>query len=409
MTKLEDLLQQSHVPPAKKHPKGWEPSLEMSEGGVGTITTAPLEAEPDPAVWKELIADWGLDPSQYRIVPGSLQFRGWDAPVGNGEVKRLRYYRATIVDRTVQHLDVEELVKLAGRKAPSSPPKAAASAVDNPALVVSLNDWQVGKGPSNPTDTGSRETVARIVAAIAGTRARLRELTKLGRRPSHVVLANTGDLVEATSGHYPSQPFTTDLNLREQLRVARRLVFRFVDELVTDGYDVHVTGVGCNHGQNRNGDGKMQTTHDDNHSLTIIEGVEEACTANPDRYHGVRFSYAPDGLVLVIDVNGVNLGLTHGHQMPGGAGQLGTAAAAKWWQGQIMGSQPVAGADILMTAHRHYLEVSEATGRTIIQAPALDGGSFWFTSATGKCSPPGMLTVTMGEDLPRGWGDLCVL
>src|SRR5690625_7809823 len=82
--------------------------------------------------------------------------------------------------------------------------------------------------------------------------------------------------------------------------------------------------------------------------------------------------------------------MTHGHQMRGSANAAGTAVAAKWWEGQIMGTQPIANADMLMTAHRHYLEVSEMTGRTIIQAPAFDGGSFWYTSATGRNSPRGL-------------------
>lgn len=407
MGDLADLLTNPPRPKvAAKAPAGWEAGLTW-DGTAGTLTTAPLEVEPDPAVWAELIADWGLDPTRHQVVPGSLQFRGWDAPVGGGEVRRLRYYRATIVDRQVLRADVDELVKLAARKKPSRP--TSGKAHTHPALVVSLNDWQIGKGEGG----GTAGTVERITAGFEGVKRRLRELTKLGRRPSRVILANTGDLVEAVSGHYPSQPFTVDLNGREQLRVARRLLMRLVDDLVTLGYAVTVTAVPCNHGENRGPNGKAQTTPDDNASLTIVEGIEEACAANPERYHAVDFAYAAD-LTMVLEVSGVNVGLTHGHQIAsrrrtGATSATGAAAVEKWWEGQIMGSHPVAAADLLLTAHRHHLQISEETGRTVIMAPAIDGGSYWFTSTTGRTSPPGMLTLTIGDAHHRGWGDLEVL
>jgi hypothetical protein len=395
------------APVVAKAPPGWEPGLTW-RGTSGEIITPPLEGEPDPAVWAELIADWGLDPHRHRIVPGSLQFRGWDAPVGDGQVKRLRYYRATIVERTDagDPVDADELCKLATRKKPRA---KGTVTTDHPAFVVSINDWQIGKGEGG----GTPATVQRIVDSMDRVILRLAELSRLGRRPSRVVLANTGDLVEGVSGHYPSQPFTVDLNGREQLRVARRLLWRLVDACVAAGYPVTVTAVPCNHGENRNANGKAQTTPDDNASLTIVEGIEEACMANPDRYQAVDFAYAPD-LTMVLDVCGVNVGMTHGHQIGGGRRQgstsaRGAAAVEKWLEGQCMSSQPVAAADLLLTAHRHHLQFSEETGRPVFMAPAIDGGSYWFTSTTGRASPPGMLTMTVGDSHPRGWANLEVL
>ncbi len=98
MGQLSDLLAQP-VPPAliKRPPKGWESGVEERDGRI-VVTTDPLPSEPDEAVWKELVADWGIDPERYEILPGSMQFRGWDAAVGGGQVRRLRYYRATLVD-----------------------------------------------------------------------------------------------------------------------------------------------------------------------------------------------------------------------------------------------------------------------------------------------------------------------
>ena len=119
---------------------------------------------------------------------------------------------------------------------------------------------------------------------------------------------------------------------------------------------------------------------------------------------------------LVLDVAGVNVGLTHGHQIGGGrragsGSSKGAASVEKWWEGQIMGNgrggcNAIASADLLLTAHRHHLQISEETGRTVMMAPAIDGGSYWYTSTTGRCSPPGMLTMTIGSAHVRGWGDL---
>lgn len=385
----------------RKAPAGWEPGCTWDPSrGEGEITTAGLDTEPTDLVWAELIADWGLDPARHQVVPGSVQVRGWDAPIGGGEVRRLRYYRARIVDRQVQHADVAELVKAAARRKPRA---AGPVSTTHPALVVSINDWQIGKGEGG----GTPATVDYLTTAWAGVLERLRELTRLGRRPSRVILANTGDLVEANTGHYASQAYTTDLNQREQLRVVRRLLMRMVDDLVTAGYPVTVTAVPCNHGENRNGDGRAYTTVDDNASLTIVEGIEEVCAANPGRYAAVDFAYARD-LTLVLDICGVNVGMTHGHQIRGGGAASAAAKVEKWWTGQVMGCQPIAAADLLLTAHLHHLQISEETGRTVIIAPALDGGSYWYTSATGRTSPRGMLTLTIGSAHPRGWGDLHV-
>src|SRR5690606_11973467 len=209
----------------RKAPAGWEPGYSYDEKSrAGTITTEPRETEPDSGVWAELIADWGLDPARHKV--SSVQVRGWDANVGAGEIKRLRYYRATIEDVSAHHADVEELVRLAGRKAPRAKGFVGTT---HPAFVVSLNDWQIGKGEGG----GTPATLAYLAEAWCRVLGRLRELNKLGRRPSKVILANTGDLIEATFGHYSSQAFTTDLNMREQLRVARRFIWGVVDDLVS--------------------------------------------------------------------------------------------------------------------------------------------------------------------------------
>jgi hypothetical protein len=82
------------------------------------------------------------------------------------------------------------------------------------------------------------------------------------------------------------------------------------------------------------------------------------------------------------------------------------AKIEKWWTGQVMGFQPVADARILITGHYHHLLVSESTGRTHVQCPAMDGGSVWWEQRGGGQSKAGTLTFMVGAD---GWDCLRVI
>jgi hypothetical protein len=283
------------------------------------------------------------------------------------------------------------------------PRKAAKATDDERALIVCLSDWQLGKGEGG----GTPATVERITKAFDGVVDRISELRRLGRGPGVVYLVGMGDLVEQCDGHYPMQAFSTDLDRREQKRVARRLILRLVDMVAPLAERVVLAAVPGNHGENRNGSGKAYTTWTDNDDLAVVEEVGEILAANPDRYHNVTTFTAPE-LTMTLDVAGVPVAFAHGHQKKGG----GHAAPAleDWWRGQVMGRQGVADAQLLVTGHRHHLIVSEATGRTFLQCPAMDGGSAWYTAQTGNHSPSGVLTFGVGAAYgQRGWGDLAVV
>lgn len=396
---LSDAVARAARRPAPS-PAGWEPGIAW-DGREGQITTGPLEDEPDPALWAELVADWALDPSTTEIVPGSIQVRGWDANVGGGEIRRLRYYRATIRSRSASddRADVEALCRaaVASRRRPRRIPQ---DGDDEVSLVVPLSDWQIGKGEGG----GSPAAVERISAGIDGMAEKVAAMRRRGRAPSAIYLLGMGDTVEQCDGHYAQQTFSVDLDRREQRRVARRLWLRAVDVATGLAPRVVIAGVPGNHGENRR-DGKSFTTWTDNDDLAVIEDVAEIAAASPERYGGVSAVLARD-LTLVLAISGVVVGLAHGHQFGRGAGHA-AGKAEKWWTGQIMGRQPVADADILITGHLHHLIVSESTGRTHIQCPAQDGGSYWWTAQTGAASPAGQLMLGVGRRYgARGWGDL---
>lgn len=386
----------------QSHPKGWEPGVVWDPAKGGTLTTGPIDGELDPSIWQQLIVDFGLDPEVTEVLPGSVQVRAWDAAIGNGEVKRMLYYRATIEPRKNRDhfADIDALCKTAAKKRPA---KKVTTDLER-GLVVAMSDWQLGKGEGG----GSAATTERILVELDMLREKLINQKRMNRTISTVYLIGLGDLVEQCSGHYAMQPFSVDLDRREQMRLGRQLLLAYVDAVVDLGYPVVMASVPGNHGENRNSSGKAYTSWTDNDDLAMFEQVGEILAANDERYGNVSIIgsavIAQDDLTLTLDVAGIPVAFAHGHQVPSGG-------AEKWWQGQALGRRPVSDAEILVTAHKHNFQVSESTGRTWMQTPANDGGSFWWTARTGQASPAGMLTFcvsTMGYG-KRGWGDLEIL
>jgi len=394
-------------PPARElrrpdHPKGWEPGVAYDPTtGTGSITVQS-DDEPDPAIWEHLIADWGLDPQRCSIVPGSVQIRAWDANVGDGEIRRLRYYRATIVGKTSnsQQADIDELCREVLKRKP-----VKVATVDEPrAFVCLMSDWQLGKGEGD----GTPGTTRRLLEARDQMVARLKELKKTGKPVDTIYLVGLGDLVEGCAEHYASQTFTTDLDRAQQTRLVRRMILSWVDAVLNLAPRVVLAAVPGNHGENRS-DGKAFTNvASDNDDLTTVETVGEIMAANPDRYGHVSVYIAQD-FTMALDIHGVVVAFAHGHT----ARRSGHAAhiMEEWWRGQVMGRQGVADADILCAGHRHHFVCSEATGRTFLQAPAMDPGSAWYTASSGSHSPEGLLTFCVGRETygARGWGDLSIL
>ena len=405
LRKTEESLPQKHK---SDIPKGIEPSIKW-DGEKGYIDTPALADEPDPAIWSEIIKDWGLNPELTEIIDGSVHIRGWDTNVGNGTVQRMRYYRASIRRKSgdTDRADVEALCAAVMKHKPAK--NLTPSGTGNRAFVVLLSDWQLGKGENG----GTEATIQRILMAYDLILVRIKELVKAGRPPSYIYLIGLGDMCEQCDGHYAMQTFLADLDRRAQMRVARRLIFKLV-EMLTATFDIPVilAAVLGNHGENRK-NGKAYTTWTDNDDLAVFEQVGETLLCNPERYGLVSVPdfdqiLNPDDLTLTLDIAGVPCSFAHGHQFRSGSNSQ--AKIEGWWEKQAMGRQPVAEAAILFSGHFHHFLTSEAKGRTVFQTPAMDGGSNWFTSSSGMSSPAGMLTLGVGLDYGlRGWGDVQVI
>lgn len=383
--------------PAPAHPD-WQPGITW-DGTKGTLTTAAMDGPPDPAIWAELIKDWGLDPNLTEVVPGTVQVRGWDANTGNGDIRRLKYYRATLRPRTADddpRTGLEDLYR-AVRKDKTRPRTTTG---DN-TLVIALSDWQVGN-----RDGGGAETQIRAIAGLPDLVADRAKQAARQHGLGHIVIAGMGDLGENTCGFYSNQTWMTELDRREQTRVVRRGITDIVRAAAPHAPKVTVTAVGGNHGENRQGN-RAVTGPGDNDDVAVFEQVAEILAENPDTYGHVAFRLPTDRLAVSIACSGRIVAFTHGH-LPK---YRGNAAETMWgwWKDQALGRHypGVADAEILVTGHYHHLNVKQQLGRTVFVCPALSPVGDWFGNSAGMRAVPGTLTLLVHPD--TGWYAMEVL
>jgi len=387
-------LKDRNIGPPQKHPKGWEPGVTWN-GETGEVSSGPMEEAPNDELWNEIVKDFGVTNS-VSIIPGSIQIRAWDTYGG-----RMKYYRARLEPTSIDdesRADIEALCKIIERRRPLAQLDEVSGG--ERALVVALADWQVGKRDVNG---GTPEFLERLLLTFDRLERHAKTLKKT-HGINTVYIVGLGDLIENCDGHYAAQTFSVDLDRREQCRLVRRMILDLVERFVKMNWRVVLGAVPGNHGENRRNGKAFTNVFTDNDDLAVFEQVAEILDHNVERYSNVS---VPSGAIaedhtMTLDVAGVAVGFAHGHQIKGGA--------PLWWQKQAHGKQPVGSADILVTGHFHHLSLSEGSGRTWIQAPAMDGGSRWWTAQTGSSAPSGMLTFVAGSACgERGWSDFAIL
>lgn len=386
---VQNEIEQSRRP-KRQHPEGWEPGV-VWNGNEGTITTSGMPAENAPD-WDTVLKVWGLDPAHFDVVEPVL-FNVWGDTLGILN----RQWKGKVVRKAAgASADVQEMIEEIKKHKPGKPVITEGDS----AMVVTISDLQLGKGENG----GSAAIVERFLAGINEVEYRWRELSKSGRPLSKLVVVGLGDIIESCDGHYDMQAFQTDLDRREQVTVARRLITKAITQWAKFAPSVVVACVPGNHGENRRG-GKAFTNFGDNDDVAVFEQVAEILAANPDAYGHVSFVIPKNDLTLTIDVCGTIVALAHGHQArSGGGGAIGKVQ--NWWAKQALGMQPVADATLLLTGHYHHLAIAQHGARTHIQSPALDGGSQWFKEVAGVDAPRGILTLVVNGE---GWDDLKVL
>ncbi len=382
-----DALEQSRRQ-RQAHPSGWEPHVEDHGDGTAVAVSEPTEAA--TANEEMLIRGWNLDPEEWMIV-GPVNCRRWQTY----DERWLHYFKANLARRSgAGIIDYSELVSLIKKHKPHKPAPAG-----DLAFVVCIADPQIGKADGD----GVEGTISRMLVCIDQVENRIKELRKLGRPLGMLYVLGMGDIIEGCDGHYAQQTFTVELNRRDQIKVARRLILKSIQRWARMFDEVVVSAVGGNHGENRK-DGKSFTDFADNDDVAIFEQVGEILAENPDAYDHVRFNLPTSELSLTMDICGTLTTITHGHL--GRAGANPQKKQKDWWMKQAHGLQPAGDSVLLLTAHYHHFSIVQSGAKTHVQCPALEDRSDWWRDTSGDDAPAGMLTMVVGNG---GYSDIQVL
>lgn len=397
--KLNELFNVDAVRKKQKHPTGWQPGLTIGPGG-GSLITEPMDQAPND--WTQVLAQLlpeGFDVEEFEIDENKIEVRAWDANVGDGETKRLYYFKAKLKRKSFGlDVDLEDLIAAAKKMKKQN----FADPGSDRTYCLQITDLQAGQADGD----GVAGMVKRALEIPELVSADLKMLRRAGKPVSKIFVAITGDLVEGISGWYEMQAFSVELDRREQVKTVRRLLTEILLGIAKHGIPVHVATVPGNHGENRQ-NGKAFTSLADNDDVAVVEQISEAFSFG-DLDH-VTFAFPPkDRLSLTVEINGHIVGLTHGHV----ARSSGTPAAKllNWFKSMSASRDPIGDSDLLVTGHYHHLIFQQLIGDTwLLQGGALCDASSWFSQTAGLVSDPLVNKWTMTNSqlvemlIPHSW------
>ena len=367
-----------------EHPKGFEPGISW-DGHNGWIVTEPMAGP--PADWNRILEVWNLPTDGSVEIIEPIQMRAWDTQTKNG-IQRMFYYRANVRSNKNKE-SVNELLKVVEKWKPIKPKKTK----NNSVYVVAYADMQIGKLDGG----GSEVIVNQILQKTELAVQRLMELNVNNREIGTIYLPQLGDCIEGFNSGGGNRAWRNDLDLTSQIRVYRRLLLHIVKIFAPLAQKVIVPCVPGNHDEAVRFGNTMATNSTDSFNLDAAAAVAEACAlAKMDNVHFVFPKF--DQLSVTLDMNGVTVGMIHGHQTRN--------KHMDWWAKQAHGMQPIGDAQILLSGHFHHLHILQSGAKTWIQMPALDGGSQWFADRAGADAPSGLVTFTITDGK---WADLQVL
>lgn len=356
----------------------WRPRLELDENGGFLVSTPRKENNTDSI---DILKEFKLDPEQWTVT--SIRTSRWQ----KYDEEWLTSYRLNIIPRALEIVlkkDLEETKK----KILSWKPKTnlQKSKKEDLAFIFAPSDQQLGKTSNGE---GTPATVQRILDATQLSIDRYKELKKLGRPISKVVIALLGDHIEGiTSQHGKLQaPYSSDIGLTEQIKTARQLLFTQVKAFAEICPEIVVAVVNGNHDEVTR---QMVVDPAEGWNTEIARGVADICSQN-STLSKVQFRFPASGhQTLALNVNGTMLGLFHGHQMKSGG-------VVKYISGQAAGNTPIGNCDVWLSGHYHHFKCEDIGHRFWAQCPTLDSGSPWFRDRAGLESNPGVLTMVIGK------------
>ena len=367
-----------------QHPKGFEPSASFNQATKsGEIVSQPQKS--NNVDWKEQLESYfGKDAHKYKVLENQAEIRYWD--MAGNPPQRLYYFKAKIVS-SEQYMPDEDFKKLLASAGKLKKKTNKKPVKDSKTFCIALADFQIGK-------EGTEEAIERFIDYIPKIKEQVKQIQKV-EPLEQVLFAGLGDLVESCSNHYNMQEFSTILDERAQQKVARRMIYTLIKEIMPLFSKGLVCFIGGNHGENRK-NGRAYTTFADNKDVMLAEELQEIFKESPAYSKSLDFIIPDNELHLTIEVSDTVLLLLHGHQMKGAGNSQ--AKARKWLSDQAFSRNSTSDADIVLHGHYHYFSAYESSDRLILQAPTLDSGSEWFENTKGDKSRAGMLTFVIGGE-----------
>ena len=365
-----------------QHPKGFEPSASFNQATKsGEIVSQPQKS--NNVDWQEQLESYfGKVAHKYKVLENQAEIRYWD--MAGNPPQRLYYFKAKIVS-SEQYMPDEDFKKLLASASRLKKKTTKKPVKDSKTFCIALADFQIGK-------EGTEEAIERFIDYIPKIKAQIKQIQKV-EPLEQVLFAGLGDLVESCSNHYNMQEFSTIMDERSQQKVARRMIYTLIKEIMPLFSKGLVCFIGGNHGENRK-NGKAYTTFADNKDVMLAEELQEIFKESPAYSKSLDFIIPDNELHLTIEISDVAILLLHGHQMRGAGNSQ--AKARKWLSDQAFSRNATADADIVLHGHYHFFSAYESSDRLILQAPTLDSGSEWFENTKGDKSRAGMLTFVIG-------------
>jgi hypothetical protein len=352
--------------------EAWRAHMELDADG-GYFVSTPRTVEPSDAT--ELLGEFDLDPEQWIVT--HVRRSKWQRYDGEWLTAykvsvRPRNFVGTLLDPSELEAEIKKW-----RPAKSKPVKGRNT------FLAAIGDTQWGKDAGD----GTEGTVNRVMAALQSVLQRHAELKPYGVGP--IALPQMGDCIEGIVSQGGRIAGRIDLPLTAQIRVGRRVLLEWVKAFAPLTDHLIIPVVPGNHDESTRA---LITDPLDSFQVEIVSQVLDVCRENPALSHVEGRFIESDNTTLAVELSGTMVGFAHGHQ---------SRNVPTWWQGQALGQTPIGGADILLTAHYHHFHAQNLGPRMWVQIPSMDGGSAWFRDRKGLDSPPGIVTMLVGDVDPR--------
>jgi hypothetical protein len=351
--------------------ESWRPHLELDPVAGGYFVSSPLQAEIEPDS-TDLLAEFDLNPAEWIIT--SVRRSKWQTYSGDW----LQSFRVSIKPATLRPelLDPSQLEAELKRWRPS---KSSKPFTGDLTAIYCSGDTQWGKDAGD----GTAGTVARVMRGITEGVLRHKELKSRG--VGQIALPQLGDCIEGVVSQGGKIAGRLDLPLTHQIRVGRRVLLEWVKAFapLTDSLIIPV--VPGNHDESHR---QLITDPMDSWQVEIVQQVLDICKDNPALAHVEGRFPERDNSTLAVNLSGTIVGFAHGHQ---------SRDIPKWFAGQSLGRTEVGASEVLITAHYHHYKAEQVGPNLWIQIPAMDGGSAWFRDRKGLESPPGIVSLVVGD------------